>query len=221
MKRAYRILVPVMLLIAFSTEVFAWTPPKLGRRSDKPPIGELHNQGVQYVLTRLKRIPQPEGRRSAVIALTKDYLRGIGQPESDIAVPKPLKSYDDAIALVENIHGSEALKEAFRSLLKLWREHLRLPELNRALSRLERENTPRIKGKELKDFSQTISLARSSATFWAPVKEGGRNGIKYLNPRGGFNPPPSELPVWGWDCVGYLIGAVGGAIACSALACID
>lgn len=184
---------------------------------DKRSLGELHNEGVRYVLRKIAQGLKRNDEKRVIIALTKDYLQTIGDPSSDINVPDGFKSYDQAIGLIEDIQASETLKDAFKSLIKLSRENPTLSDLNRALINLERETAPRLSRAELKRLSDTISVVRSSAKFWAPTKQGGENGVRYVKSKGGLNGTPSELPWWGWDAVGFMIGNLGGAIACSVL----
>ncbi len=216
------LLITILLLEALLSPAFASTAMKQSHLHKKSP-GELHNEGMKFILERIKVMPKPGDRKRLVISLANRYLESIGEAPVKMDSPNPPRNYDEAISGIRNINGSDTLKSAFKSVLKLERRNPKLAALDRALVKLERETAPRLKGDELDRFSHAVSIARASARFWAPSEQGGVNGMKYFHPKGGFNPPPVEFPIA--DSAGCmfcseqtgLVGCVFCGLVCSAI----
>ena len=193
---------------------------RLPRLRSRVPIGELHNRGVQFVLSRLKEIPKPEERRQVVFELTRQYFASIKEPFPYSTVADLPEAGDNS---VERVQGSEGLKAALGSVLTDARNYTTLREFNRGMDKLARQTSPTLRGEELQRFSHAVSVAKSSATFWAPTGEGGLNGRRYLRLKGEVG-PAARIPGWlsadiigcmaGWefDGPGCLVGAIIGSV---------
>lgn len=191
--------------------------------SPDPPsnAGQLHDDGVRYVLERLDSINQP-GLPTRVVQLSHEYCGGMRaatgrQCSNQARYPAfPL----DAEAVVDAAAGSAPFKVHLRTLFRTGRTAPTLPVFVSAVDALERSADRELRGAERERFSDVASIARSSATFWAPQSQGGRNGGGTKLPSGG-----AALKTIDWkevyeaDALGCLvtieIGCVEGAVAFS------
>lgn len=143
--------------------------------------GELHNDGVRYVLERLERTsPQPDVSRIA--GLTREYCATIGrQCPASLRVPSfPI----DSDPLVESANVSAGFKSNVRALFRAGRGAT-LSGFVRMADSIERQAMVSLAPSEREQFSSVVSVARESARLWAPTSEGGRGGGGTRLPPGG------------------------------------
>jgi hypothetical protein len=189
-----------------------------GRQFGLLSIGELHNDGVRYVLERLNGIPRKQELRSSITRLTMEYCAAIGR---SCAVSAPTPSFPlDANRLINSTAGSSELKFRVRSVFQAVARSRNVPDLEASLTRIEGEATGKLSLNESRRFSDVVSVARSSAQLWAPLALGGRNG-GYIRYPGWGNTGPgggvvSMIVDWGEvaeaDALGCWVAPEGGCL---------
>lgn len=198
----------------------------ISRPADRP-LGELHNQGVKYVLEHLDRNPPRAELSNRIIVLTQDYCeRMLHVPRGRCTVFLP-ERWENANGLIQRMNASEPFKESLQTLVRTVDAAETLPELDRGLAALESRAGSRLNRIETAHLSDAISIARSSATLWAPIDQGGLNG------RGISFPvtPPAEFrfpwkPLLKADLLGCLSvvltgGCLGGAVVGTCIAAVE
>jgi hypothetical protein len=190
-------------------------------------LGELHNQGVRYVLGHLERNPPRAELSNRIIVLTQDYCeRVLRVPRGRCTVFLP-ERWENASGLIQRMNASEPFKESLQTLVRTVDAAQTLPDLDRGLAVLESRARSRLNRTEAGHLSDAISIARSSATLWAPIEQGGLNG------RGISFPvtPPAEFrfpwkPLLKADLIGCLTviltgGCLGGAVVGTCIAAVE
>jgi hypothetical protein len=142
--------------------------------------GELHNDGVRYVLERLKKVPKKKELQSSVTNLVAEYCTTIGM-RCSVLVPVPSFPLN-MTRIINSSAGSRELKSKLRSLFQAIPKARNIPDLEASLTRIEREASGTLSRPESEHFSNVVSIARSSARLWAPVDQGGRNGASIVLP---------------------------------------
>lgn len=187
----------------------------LERRDNETSVGEIHNDGLRYVLMHFDGESSAEAAKRGVVELVNKFAREVDD-DVHVTLQHIPQNLEQAVSALKNVQGSMALREGCRRLLNLTRRNLTLSEVDKELIQLAGEVTPELRGKELERFAGTMSVARHSARFWAPGEQGGDNGIRYLRSKGA-TPAESSLPWYAWDAVGFFEGGWPGAIALSVL----
>lgn len=156
-------LAPIFLLTSCTTN---------GRVSTSS-AGQLHNDGVQYVLARLEPNASGDRMRSRIATLTSDYCRTIRRTcTAPISVPSLPPSTDQ---IVESASGTGAFKARLRSLFGTLRGARTLREFERSIAAYESPAAGLNRAESLR-FADIVSVARFSARYWAPTAEGGLGG---------------------------------------------
>lgn len=164
-------------------------------------VGQAHNGGVLYVLEKLKSefktMPSdPEILSKRIKELAVEYAGFSGNLESikhnkdltsQVAIEKKLA--EGAISKV----GAEFLTRLFTILSKLdakansqkdifakYQQSYSLSEIIESIQKLEVEASKVLIGSDLKKFYEVSSVAKHSATLWAPKEQGGLDGIHSL-----------------------------------------
>jgi len=127
-------------------------------------VGELHNEGLIYVLKHLTvtDLVDRENLTEKASHLVDEFIA-----ESDLT--------DTKIRVRVSKQGQAVLNE----LDSIVHKEPSLEEFYEQLDALERK-TKRLRTQEKAYVSGAISVARYSGTLWAPVEAGGLNGREYL-----------------------------------------
>jgi hypothetical protein len=184
--------------------------------------GEMHNEGVQFVLQHLKQVPSRQELRSTINGLASEWCATAHLQCSQVSVPPKLPlSTEAALAFV---NGSPELKRDLGSVLDLFTsggDTTSLQQLEQSLDQIEKASLEKLSPAERPILSEAISVATSSAKFWAPKAEGGLDGRSFLQPSGG-RPVAFKIPwkkIAGSDLEGciscFFGGGAHGCIACA------
>jgi hypothetical protein len=159
----------------------------LSRTSRLFDAGELHNQGVRFVLEHLTSLPaQQEEAHAVVLELTKEYCTSVGQDCSWLKLPAKLPRNPQP--LIDRLRGSRALRnraEAVFAVVELRSQRPRnarsLRRFERTLNSLESSYQRPLNTGDTARLSNLVSVARASGRFWAAPAEGGLGGIDFLD----------------------------------------
>ncbi|MBZ5525386.1 MAG: hypothetical protein LAP21_24430 [Acidobacteriia bacterium] len=190
-------------------------------------LGEIHNDGVKYVLEHIKKVPPRDKLGPLIARLTNEFCV---KSRVDCGTLKPDWQPSNTEQLLSTLGGSEAFKENIGSLFRLTQSEIAmtkhsLQQYQTSLDELEKTAERKLTGEERTRFLGAISVARSSAVFWAPKEAGGLDGRHFLN--------ATNLPSTGskkkvnWDAVvradlsGLLQGGLGQAVGDSVHNLID
>jgi hypothetical protein len=179
--------------------------------------GELHNQGVKYVLQHLNSLPAPKEVNSVILGLTRQYCASIGQDCSWLTVPTELPR--DPQQLINHLKGSQALRNRAQAVFSLIRIRGQEPRNARSLARFEQKlnhlepsyQRP-LNARDSAALSSLISVAGASGRFWASTAEGGLGGGRYVP-----DPTPGAEAEIDWEEVAAAdaAGCIAGAAAVS------
>ena len=188
-------------------------------------IGIQHNEDLKYILENLDEIPARKLIKPAIEKILSIKYKEDNQLKSVSLCFYEIPDFPETIeeldlySWIENFDVSEKLKEKLKETLDILSQGYKLEKLLSILSQKELEASTLFSGNELNVYYSHLSVAKSSATFWAPESEGGLNGIQYLNVN---NLKSAQAVNWwkvlGSDCVGGVMGTMtatpfGGAIA--------
>jgi hypothetical protein len=180
--------------------------------------GVLHDNGVRYVLEHLDTIPPQAQLPVRVANLVREYCQTIGRKcSASVANPSfPLDAERIAVS-----QGSDDFKRITRTLFLAGRSAPNLRAFTTSVDAVEREARTRLNSTEREHFASIASIARSSATYWAPKSQGGRDGAGTRLPYAGNTGSTVKVTIdWvevaeaDWEgCVQTIeFGCVDGAI---------
>lgn len=184
--------------------------------------GELHNEGVQFILQHIQAVPSPSETRPLVIKLADEFC---ASADLDCPSGSPLPVPSSTEELLASIEGSKTFKDDLRLMFELINNirpnaaapGLSLQQYEVSLTDLETTVAGKLGPEERTRFLGAVSTARMSGLFWAPTEEGGLNGIHFLNTNG---TTPATID-WGKvvlaDVQGFLGGGLKGAIIASVI----
>jgi len=172
-------------------------------------VGQLHNNGVEYVLTRLEADSSGEGTPSRIATLTGEYCRTIGRTcTAPIAVPSLPPSTDQIITAAG---GTSAFRERLRSLFVNISGARTLQQFDRAITAYD-TSAAALNNQERRRLADIVLVTRFSGRYWAPTAEGGMGGG--TRPGGGGVGPAART---NWVLVAAADGAGcawGGPLHC-------
>jgi len=184
-------------------------------------LGEIHNEGVKYVLEHIKVVPPRDKVVPLIIRLTNEFC---ASSREDCGTLRPDWQPTSPEKFLSTLHGTEAFKENFRSLIQITQSNKTamtgrmLQQYQISLDKLERTANGKLKGEERTRFLGALSVARASAIFWAPTQAGGLNGRHYLVDTNLPNGGTDEID-WGAvgtaDWAGEVFGGPAGGVAAS------
>jgi hypothetical protein len=185
----------------------------LSRTNQLLDAGELHNEGVRFVLEHLSSLPRPEEVKGAILELTHEYCASIGQDCSWLRAPARLPR--DPQPLIDRLQGSRALRrraEAVFAVVEIRAQRPRnarsLRQFHRTLDTLETSYQRPLNATDSARLSNLVSVAHGSGSLWASRAEDGMQGVDYLDL--GPDRPGFRAIDWGQVVIADLEGCIAG-----------
>jgi hypothetical protein len=169
--------------------------------------GEMHNEGVKFVLEHLTGLPRREDVNAVALAMTQDYCASIDQDCHWLKAPAKLPR--DPQILIYRLQGSRPLRDRAKSVFDIVAIMDQRPRNARSLRRFERtlnhlESSYRrpLNATDSVKLSNLVSVGGSSGKFWASRREGGLEGISNF----------AEAPAVQIDWVAIVVADIEGCI---------
>jgi len=196
----------------------------------KEDIGKLHNEDLQYILTNVSEIPKKgEVKPYVEKLLNQKYNRGLKSIVSLESIPDFPENIEDLDlnTWLKEFNLSSALKLEISRTFELIQSE---PDLNVLIAEIETrelEANNLFEGAELELYYEHLAVAKYTSIFWYPEKQGGLNGIQYLdiqNLKSSSNLKSIQAVNWwkvlGVDCIGGMMGGPVGYVGASGIAVI-
>lgn len=139
-------------------------------------VGELHNEGIMYINKQLhsRKDKTPPGYID-IKEYVKQYFAQIGWKFIDFKVPV----HQDPIMVIDsNKDMSIELKTTLKSIFNLLDKQPSLSTFNKSLDQIANNSKGKLREPEQQRLNWILSIARNSATLWAPQSDGGMDAIK-------------------------------------------
>jgi len=215
----------ILIIISMSCQKNEMSPKEVEFKNPMEHIGVRHNEDLKYILENLDEIPAKKSIKQTIERILSIKYSGENQLKSVSTSLDEIPGFPESIeeldlySWVDSYDVSEELKDKIKETLDILTKGYELNELLSILTQKELEAENQFSGTELNAYFSHLSVAKNSATFWAPESEGGLNGIQYLNTD---NLKSAQAVNWwkvlGCDCVAGVVGSMtatpfGGAIA--------
>lgn len=196
-------------------------------------VGKQHNDGLRVVLQNYgerpisvvdiqKKTEQIIRTNTEIEAIYSGTAR-VSETVLDFPEVNSIDELDFNLWLTD-MGISEDLKVAINETLVILETSTSLNEIISSIEQKEIEASSKFSDEQLDLYYSHLAVAKYSAMFWAPEKEGGENGIKYIaDSESGREAAIQEINWWkvlGCDCVGGLVGGAAGYLGASAISCI-
>jgi hypothetical protein len=127
-------------------------------------IGEIHNQGVHYALSRIQEMPADKVNET----LLNNLVKGSVNDSSDMKISaSPIQKDELVKTLLESKQISGDGAKIVTELLNLIESSRDISKLQRAITKLESKASTLLSEKELSMFYGASSIARHSAALWS------------------------------------------------------
>ncbi|NOQ71888.1 MAG: hypothetical protein GQ574_07800 [Crocinitomix sp.] len=184
--------------------------------------GIVHNSDLQYILENITETP-PYGEM-AQRELVMDILNVEYGGAVTLATLPEYGTTFEAINLSEWLSLAPVSTELQDQVMITVDELAASPDLSSfidAVNTREMEAEGLFSGDELNIYYAHFAVARASATFWAPIAEGGLNGYSYVGTDLGLDVAAIDWDkVVACDLIGAVFGGPGGAATASAISVV-
>lgn len=181
-------------------------------------MGEAHNDGVRYVLGKLKIDRKKKVDQATIKKLATEYFGAVGITCKRAAFR--FQRHPDTGEIVKlmqkkGIVTNEGAK-VISALLTTIQKKLPLSKLLVEIERQEHTAASKLHDRELLFFQGIAAVARHSAKLWASVSEGGED-FGHVGTHGMAMKPINWGEVCYADVAGFLLGGPIGAVGFSVL----